>query len=159
MLQELSNTLFAERQLLRRLHFKLDTMRVFLACGRQDWLAELNGEIAAVEREIAAVEIVRAGLAADLAKERKMPRNPSLRQIVAVLDEPWLGIFEEHLAAMTEELTQIRAVQEAVAPVLAEGARMASQLAQAVSGREDTGVYAPEGAQAPPKPSVIDVAV
>lgn len=159
MFQELSNTLFAERQLLRRLHFKLDSMRVFLACGKQDWLQELNAEIAQVQRELAAVEVVRAAQAAELAPALHLEPNPSLRQIVAAAEEPWKGIFDEHLAAMSDEITHIRAVQEAVDPVLQEGSRMAHSLAQSVSGRGDTGVYAPDGTTLPAKPSVIDVEV
>ncbi len=159
MYQELSNTLFAERQLLRRLHFKLDSMRVFLACGKQDWLGELNSEIAEVQRELAAVEVVRAAQAADLARELHLDPNPSLRQIVEASHEPWSGIYAEHLEAMSEEITSIRAVQEAVDPVLQEGARMASSLARSVSGRGDTGFYSPDGTTLPAKPSVIDVEV
>lgn len=159
MLQELSNTLFAERQLLRRLHFKLDTMRVFLACGKQDWLPELNAEITQVERELAAVEVVRAGQAADVAAAHHIDLNISLRELAEVIEEPWKGIFVEHLAAMSTELTEIRAVQEALIPVLAEGARMAQSLAQAVVGRNDAGVYQPDGTSGPAKPRVIDVAV
>lgn len=159
MFQELSNTLFAERQLLRRLHFKLDTMRVFLACGKQDWLAELNSEITQVERELSAVEIIRAAQAAEVAGAHSLEADVALRGLVEAIEEPWRGIFAEHLAAMSTELTEIRAVQETVGPVLAEGARLAQSLAQSVVGRADAGVYQPDGTSGPSRPRVIDVAV
>src|SRR5690242_19256564 len=112
-LNDVSNILWRERQLLELLVFKLEEEQLVLAAGRTRWLAHATREVETVLAEIKRVELERAIEVQAVAQELGMETAPSLRELASLVPSPWDGIFEEHRRALLETAQEIDSVAKA----------------------------------------------
>jgi len=109
-LQEVSTTLWQERNLLELLLFKLEEEQLLLASGRTRWLARATREVEVVLERIREAEIMRAIEVDHVAPSLLLPPGPSLRQLAENAPSPWDTMFADHRQAfleLTEEITQL----------------------------------------------------
>src|SRR5919108_3440000 len=95
-LNDVSNILWRERQLLELLVFKLEEEQLVLAAGRTRWLSHATREVDTVLEEIKRIELERAVQVQAVAQEMQLSTAPSLRELAQLTSAPWDGIFEEH---------------------------------------------------------------
>ena len=120
--QDISNTLWRQRNLLEMLMFKLDEEQLILAAGRTRWIAPATREVEQVLDEIKTTEVLRATLVDALAPSLGLDPNPSLRQLVESSPEPWSSLFDEHRRAFLGLTEEVVAVSKANKDFLARGA-------------------------------------
>ena len=109
-LQEVSTTLWQERNLLELLLFKLEEEQLLLASGRTRWLARATREVEVVLERIREAEIMRAIEVDHVAPSLLLPPGPSLRQLAEHAPSSWDMMFADHRQAfleLTEEITQL----------------------------------------------------
>jgi hypothetical protein len=122
-LQEVSTTLWQERNLLELLLFKLEEEQLLLAAGRTRWLARATREVEVVLERIREVEILRAMEVDNVAPTLLLAPGPSLQQLAESVPAPWDTMFADHRAAfleLTEEITQLASTNR---EILARGQR------------------------------------
>src|SRR3954453_7007601 len=98
-LNEVSNILWQERQLLELLLFKLEEGQLVLASGRARWLNAATREVELVLEKIKRTELARAIEVDELAAELGVEPGQSLPQLSETVPAPWQGIFEQHRRA------------------------------------------------------------
>ena len=109
-LQEVSTTLWQERNLLELLLFKLEEEQLLLASGRTRWLARATREVEIVLERIREAELMRSIEVENVAPSLLLPPGPSLRQLAENAPPPWDTMFADHRHAfleLTEEITQL----------------------------------------------------
>lgn len=109
-LQEVSTTLWQERNLLELLLFKLEEEQLLLASGRTRWLARATREVEIVLERIREAELMRSIEVENVAPSLLLPPGPSLRQLAENAPPPWDTMFADHRLAfleLTEEITQL----------------------------------------------------
>lgn len=109
-LQEVSTTLWQERNLLELLLFKLEEEQLLLASGRTRWLARATREVEVVLERIREAELMRAIEVENAAPSLLLPPGPTLRQLADSAPPPWDTMFADHRQAfleLTEEITQL----------------------------------------------------
>jgi hypothetical protein len=111
-LQEVSTTLWQERNLLELLLFKLEEEQLLLAAGRTRWLARATREVEVVLERIREAEIMRAIEVDMVAPSLLLQPGPSLQQLAESAPSPWDTMFQDHRQAfleLTEEITSLAA--------------------------------------------------
>ena len=146
-LNDVSNILWRERQLLELLVFKLEEEQLVLAAGRTRWLAYATREVETVLEEIKQVELDRAVEVEGVAKELGLSSSPSLREMAEITPAPWNKIFEEHRRALLEVAQEIDSVAKANRDLLSRG-HPAAREALATVGQTEVDSYTPTGAAA-----------
>ena len=109
-LQEVSTTLWQERNLLELLLFKLEEEQLLLAAGRTRWLARATREVEVVLERIREAEIMRSMEVDHVAPSLLLPPGPSLQQLAEHAPSPWNTMFADHRQAfleLTDEITQL----------------------------------------------------
>jgi len=109
-LQEVSTTLWQERNLLELLLFKLEQEQLLLASGRTRWLSRATREVEIVLERIREAELMRSIEVENVAPSLLLPPGPSLRQLAENAPPPWDTMFADHRQAfleLTEEITQL----------------------------------------------------
>ncbi len=148
-LQQVSDILWRERQLLELLVFKLEEEQLILASGRPKWLPQATREVEMVVKEIRLLEKTRAGAVDRLARHLGISPGPSLGQLVEAVPGPWQNVFREHRRAFLEFTETITSLTEANRELLQSGADAAREaLAWLTSGESDVAkvsTYAPDG--------------
>jgi len=120
---EVSQTLWRERQLLDLLVCKLEVEQLVLAAGRTRWLPHVTREVEYVLAEIKQVELVRAVLVDTVAQQLGLEPGCTLRELVDAAPTPWDGILEQHRTAFLITAEELRAVARINHDLLAQGAR------------------------------------
>jgi hypothetical protein len=105
---EVSAVLWWERDLLDGLTFTLEVQRLVLLPGRDRWLARASRGVEESLDRLRQAELVRAVRVARLALELDLDPSPSLRVVVAALNEPWNEVFAGHLQALREATGEVR---------------------------------------------------
>jgi hypothetical protein len=146
-LNDVSNILWRERQLLELLVFKLEEEQLVLAAGRTRWLAHATREVETVLEEIKKVELERAIEVEDAARELGLSSAPSLRELSELTSEPWSRIFEEHRRSLLETAQEIDSVARSNRDLLSRG-QQATREALATVGQTEIDAYTPTGAAA-----------
>lgn len=153
-LQEISNILWRERQLLELLLFKLEEEQLLLAAGRTRFLAHATREVEAVLDELKQAELVRAAAVDAVAAELGLPANPSLRELAAAAPAPWGSILGEHRDAFLAATQEITAVAEANRQLLGNGQQAVREAMRWVDVPDDT--YGPgRSAPAPARTALL----
>jgi hypothetical protein len=98
-IEELSNVLWRERQLLELLAYKLTTERLLLAANEARWLHLAAREVEQVLGAIQDTELVRAAVTEKVGQELGLGPNPSLRLLCERAPAPWGSILEDHRVA------------------------------------------------------------
>ncbi|WP_370327180.1 flagellar protein FlgN [Euzebya sp.] len=143
---DVSNILWRERQLLELLQFKLEVEQSLLASGRSRWLGHATREIEMLIEEVKQVELARAIEVRALCDQLGINETPTLKALVAELDEPWSAIFEDHRQAFLTATQEIVGLAETNRELLARGYQAARE-ALASLGAERVETYGPSGMQ------------
>lgn len=110
---ELSASLWRERELLDLLAFKLEEEQFLLTTGKSRWLQYATREVEQVMERLRSAGLARSVEAASVAREWGAPEDATLRELVETApDGPWADIFSAHLAALTEYTDQIRELRD-----------------------------------------------
>jgi hypothetical protein len=146
-LNDVSNILWRERQLLEMLIFKLEEEQLVLAAGRTRWLSHATREVETVLEELKRAELDRAIEVESAAKELGLSTAPTLRELAELTPVPWNKIFEEHRRALLETAQEIESVARANHDLLSRG-HQAAREALATVGQVEIDSYLPTGAAA-----------
>jgi hypothetical protein len=148
-LDEVSQTLWRERQLLDLLVCKLEVEQLVLAAGRTRWLPAVTREVEYVLAEVKQVELLRAVLIDAVAAQLGLQPGCTLRELAEAAPNPWDTILEQHRIAFLTTSEELRAVARINRDLLAQGARAVQDaLAWLCESGERSGpeTYTPVGA-------------
>ncbi|MCU1545251.1 MAG: flagellar biosynthesis protein FlgN [Homoserinimonas sp.] len=141
---ELSASLWRERELLELLMFKLEEEQLLLTAGKSRWLQFATREVEQVMDRLRSAGLARAVEVASLAKEWDAHEDVTLRELVGhAPDGAWAEIFSSHLKAMTEITGQIKELRDSNEQYLRTAIR-STQETMADSGPE-VGTYNAKG--------------
>ena len=143
-MDNLSQVLWRERELLETLAFKLEVERLVLAAGRARWLVNVTREIEVVLEELRATEVLRAAAADEVAGRHGLDPNPSLAALADAAPAPWGQILSDHREAMTELAREITETAEDARGLITAGYRSARETLLAI-GDTTTASYTPSG--------------
>jgi hypothetical protein len=101
-LQDVSNILWRERNLLELLAFKLDSERLLARAGRTRWLARADHEVEMVINELKAVELERGIHVQALGDELGVSGDSTLLLLAETAPGEWAGILTDHRRALLE---------------------------------------------------------
>jgi hypothetical protein len=155
-LDEVSQALWRERQLLDLLVCKLEVEQLVLAAGRTRWLPAVTREVEYVLAEVKQVELLRAVLVDALAEELGLGPGATLRQVAEAVPSPWDTILEQHRLAFLTTVEELRGVARVNRDLLAQGARAVQEaLAWLCESAEAPGAetYSPVGVAASAAPA------
>jgi hypothetical protein len=142
---ELSACLWRERELLDLLAFKLEEEQFLLTSGKSRWLQYATREVEQVMERLRSAGLARTVEAAIVAAEWGAEENVTLRELVATAPSgPWADIFAAHLAALTEQTSQIKELRDLNEHYLRTAIRFIQE-AQ-VGGGTESGTYTANGA-------------
>lgn len=96
-LAPVDSLLWDERALLQRLLYQLSAQQLVIAAGHVEWLRDSDVEIRALVHDLGLHELGRAAETDALALRYGLPPSAPLRQLVAVVPEPWRSIMADHL--------------------------------------------------------------
>lgn len=122
-LQEVSTTLWQERNLLELLLFKLEEEQLLLAAGRTRWLARATREVEVVLDRIREAEIMRSMEVDDVAASLALEPGPSLQLLAESVPAPWDTMFRDHRQAFLEVTEEITTLANANRELVARGQR------------------------------------
>ena len=120
-LDEVSQTLWRERQLLDLLVCKLEVEQLVLAAGRNRWLPAVTREVEYVLTEVKQVELLRAVLVDAVAEQFGLSPGSTLRELAGAAPSPWDAILEQHRLAFLISVEELRAVARLNRDLLAQG--------------------------------------
>jgi len=111
-MQELSETLRRERELLDQLRFRFVEARLLLAARETRYLAWATAEIDQARQRAREADLLRAAHVHRLVNESDRPwvASPTLRDVAAMSEEPWACILRDHhegLCALVSEIEVI----------------------------------------------------
>ncbi|TIC85970.1 flagellar protein FlgN [Nocardioides sp. GY 10113] len=133
-MDELSQILWRERELLEHLAYKLEVERLLLSTGRTQWLPKATREIEDLLATIRETEVLRAAVADDVAARLGLGPNPSLVALAEAADEPWPAILADHRDALVSIAREIAEVSEDAKGLLTAGYRSARETLLAIGG-------------------------
>jgi hypothetical protein len=142
-IEQLSNILFRERDLLELLLYKLHVEQLLVSSGRSRWLPNAVREVEAVLDEIRRTELIRAMEAEKVAQNLGLASLPSLKALAAACDEPWRTHFTDHLQAFLSLTAEITELTTANKELLASGQRATRDALLSLSVGGQT--YSPTG--------------
>lgn len=148
-LDEVSQILWRERQLLDLLLCKLEVEQLVLAGGRTRWLPAVTREVEYVLAEVKQVELLRAVLVGAAAEQLGLDPACTLRELAAVAPAPWDGILEQHRAAFLTTAEELKGIARVNRDLLSQGARAVQEALDWLSESAERPVahtYSPVGA-------------
>lgn len=146
---ELSASLWRERELLDLLVFKLEEEQLLLAAGKSRWLQYATREVEQVMDRLRTAGLSRSVEVSAVAREWGADENSTLREMVEHAPEgPWAELFSAHLQAMAELTSQIRELRD-LNELLLRSAIRSSQETLSQSGA-DVATYNANGASGGP---------
>lgn len=132
-MEELSEILWRERELLDMLLYKLEQQQLVLTVGKTRWLGTAAGEIEAVALLLRQTEVLRIAAHDEAARDAGLPATVTLSELAHRADEPWASILLDHrdsLASCTREIAHLAASNR---ELLTAGAQVARELLLSVS--------------------------
>jgi hypothetical protein len=137
---EVSATLWRERELLELLLFKLEEEQLLLTTGKTRWLQHATREVEQVLERLRGLGLTRTVEVSDLAQEWGAGEDPTLRDLISNAPAgPWGEIFANHLAAMSELTSQIGQLRDVNEQFLRSALRSTQETLAGVGG--DSGTY------------------
>jgi len=122
-LDEVSQTLWRERELLDLLLCKLEVEQLVLAAGKSRWLPAVTREVEYVLAEVKQAELLRAVLVDAVATQFGLGPDATLRDLAEAAPPPWGSLLEQHRIAFLATADELRAVARVNRDLLAQGAR------------------------------------
>jgi hypothetical protein len=158
-LNEVSNILWRERQLLELLVFKLEEEQLVLAAGRSRWLPHATREVESVLAEIKRLELDRAVHVDAVAADLGVGPGPTLRELVEHAPSPWNTILDDHRVALLEAAQEIDTIARGNRDLLARGQQAARAALDALTDHVGdgpvAGVYTRTRGEAPAEPPPV----
>ena len=148
-LDEVSQTLWRERQLLDLLVCKLEVEQLVLAGGRTRWLPAVTREVEYVLAEVKQVELLRAVLVGAAAEQLGLDPGCTLRELADAAPAPWNAILEQHRSAFLTTAEELKAIARVNRELLSQGARAVQEALAWLSEAPESPVaqtYTPVGA-------------
>lgn len=116
---ELSASLWRERNLFELLEYKLEVEHLLLTAGTSKWVGRATGEIDEVVAGLRELTLARDIEVSRLAQEWNIGERASLREIAeAAPDVVWGDIFSAHLGALLDLATRIKNLRDANSTLL-----------------------------------------
>jgi flagellar biosynthesis/type III secretory pathway chaperone len=143
-MENLSQILWRERELLEMLLYKLEQEQMVLASGRTRWLSRAAREVENVLATIRETEILRAVAADEAAASIGLAHNPSLRALAAASGEPWQAILLDHHEAFVAITHEVAALADANRNLITAGYQSARETL--LSMGDDPEGYGADGA-------------
>ena len=141
---ELSASLWRERELLDLLVFKLEEEQFILSSGKTRWLQFATREVEQVMERLRQAGLARTVEASIVASEWGAEDDVTLRELVALAPSgPWADIFTAHLSAMTELTNEIRELRDLNEHYLRTAIRFVQESQS--DGSTDSGTYTAKG--------------
>lgn len=154
-LQDVSTTLWQERNLLELLLFKLETEQLLLASGRTRFLARATREVEVVLERIREAELLRSLEVDEVAESLLLQRGCSLQELADSAPTPWNTMFADHRQAFLELTEEISALASANKELVARGQRATQDFLATVSDTKPETGY-PTDTQRERTPLVLD---
>ena len=121
-LPDLAAVLWRQRELLERLSYRMECEQLLMAAGRIRWLRLATAEVETVLDELRVVELQRAAVADDVARELGLPQGASLEQLAAGAQPPWTEVLLEHRQVLLTLTGELAAVAETNRQLVLSGA-------------------------------------
>ncbi|TAM68401.1 MAG: flagellar protein FlgN [Microbacteriaceae bacterium] len=137
--QELSASLWRERELLELLIFKLEEEHLLLTSGKSRWIQHATREVEQVMERLKAAGLARAIEVSGVAAEWGTREGATLLELIADAPQgPWAEIFTDHLTAMTDQAAQIKQLRDANEQFLRAAIRTSDELLAETETRGST---------------------
>lgn len=114
--------LWAQREALEALLFRLVEEQLVLTSGSTRWLARADEDVREAVARLRADELLRAIEVEALAQAARLPSDASLADLADALPDPWGTVLGEHRAALRTLMTEIGAVSAENRRLLSAGA-------------------------------------
>jgi flagellar FlgN protein len=121
--EKLTWVLWRERELLEALLYRLDVEALVMSSGRTRWLTNAARDVDDAVEALREVEILRAIAADEAAEAVGLAPNASLGELIAVADEPWVGILIEHRDAFLTLVEEVSRVAQSNRALIVAGLR------------------------------------
>lgn len=154
-MEQLSQVLWRERELLEELLFRLEVEQLVLASGRTRWLAHAAGDVEGLLEDLRRTEVLRATAAEAAASDAGLPHSPSLRALAETAPDPWRSILLDHHATFVTLTGEIAAMADANRHLITRGYQAAREVLTELSSTDS---YTPDGeaATTPAGPRLFD---
>ncbi|MDQ1583914.1 MAG: hypothetical protein QOF36_1968 [Microbacteriaceae bacterium] len=111
---ELSATLWRQRELLEILLFKYEEQHMILAAGKTRWAPHASREIEVVVGRLGTANVATSIAISAVARDWGLAGDVLLRDLVDAAPDPvWKDILTAHIDAVIELITEIRSLREA----------------------------------------------
>lgn len=155
-MEKLTWVLWRERELLEGLLYRLETEALVMSSGRTRWLPAAARDVEDAARQVREIELLRAVAADEAAAGVGLGPNPSLRALVAVADEPWATILEEHREAFAVLSDDIVRAADVSRSLISAGLRAAHESLLGLGNESPTYTAAGNVAVAVGAPAYVD---
>ena len=134
-LPDLAAVLWRQRELLELLAYRLECEQLLLASGRSRWLPAATAEVEALLDDLTVVEMQRAAVSDNAARELGLPEGATLEEIAGTAQPPWTEVLMEHRSALLALTAELGAVAEASRAMTTAGLAAVEATLAAVGGR------------------------
>lgn len=142
-MENLSQVLWRERELLGLLLYKLEVEQMVLASARTQWLMRAAQEVEGVLEMLRETEVLRAVAADEAAANCGLATHPSLRALAEAIDEPWRSILLDHRDAFVRMTAEVEALADTNRDLITSGYRAAREALLTLGDATDS--YSPDG--------------
>ena len=148
-LNELSRTLWQQRQLLEQLLYRVEVQQLLLATGRSRWVEAAADDVEVVLGQMRHKELERALAVASVAQQLGLERiEPPLRELIAVVPSPWDSILSDHQQAFLAMTAEVEQVTRHNRELLAQGFQATRELLASLTGDPSPQGYGADGGRA-----------
>lgn len=149
-MEQLSQVLWRERELLEELLFRLEVEQLVLASGRNRWLQHAAADVERLLDSLRRTEVLRATAAGQAAERAGLEASESLRSLAESCDEPWRQILLDHHRAFVGLTDEIAAMADTNRHLITRGYQAAREVLTEIGGPDS---YTPDGEAAGPAPA------
>lgn len=122
-----SSALWAQRDALEDLLFRLVSEQLVLTSGSNRWLARADDEVRAAIEALRGGEVLRAIEVDELNRLLRLDPQASLADIAAAAPEPWATLLAEHRAALRGLVFEVQSVADENRRLLSSGAKAVAE--------------------------------
>lgn len=150
----LSTTLWKERELLELLLYKAEFKQYIIVTGKSQWLPRVAREIDLILEQMKAMEVQRAAYTEVIAEDLGLADNPSLSALADAAPSPWNDLLRQHYEALLRLVGDLRALSEANRGLAENGLQAINDAITATQG-PSAGTYTAEGRRATSTPRAV----
>lgn len=142
--EDLAQQLWAMRELLEQMVYKLEMQGLLLAANRTRWMPFLNAEIETLIEAINAVDKDRAAASAALARSYGLPGGAPLSEILVHVGNPWAPVLTQHRLLLLSLQAEIEDIAHTNADLARRGVSRSREIIASL-GDNSVNVYDPRG--------------